>query len=35
MRVNVDGTFHCCRAVIPTMIAQGYGRIVTVASVAG
>ncbi len=35
MRINVDGTFYCCRAVIPSMIAQGYGRIVTVASVAG
>jgi 3-oxoacyl-[acyl-carrier protein] reductase len=35
MRINVDGTFHCCRAVAPSMIAQGYGRIVTVASVAG
>lgn len=35
MRVNVDGTYHCCRAVVPSMIAQGYGRIVTVASVAG
>ncbi len=35
MRLNVDGTFHCCRAIAPSMIAQGYGRIVTVASVAG
>lgn len=35
MRVNVDGTFLPCRALVPSMIAQGYGRIVTVASVAG
>ena len=35
MRINLDGTFHCCRAVAPSMIAQSYGRIVTVASVAG
>ena len=35
MRVNVDGTFLPCRAVIPSMVAQGYGRIVTIASVAG
>ena len=35
MRINVDGTAHCCRAVVPSMIAQGYGRIVTIASVAG
>ncbi len=35
MRVNLDGTWHCLRAVAPLMIKQGYGRIVTVASVAG
>jgi 2-dehydro-3-deoxy-L-rhamnonate dehydrogenase (NAD+) len=35
MRINVDGTFHCCRAVAPSMIGQGYGRIVTIASIAG
>ncbi|HVL71473.1 MAG TPA: SDR family NAD(P)-dependent oxidoreductase [Beijerinckiaceae bacterium] len=35
MRINVDGTFHCCRAVVPSMIAQNYGRIVTIASIAG
>ncbi len=34
-RINVDGTFHCCRALIPSMVRQGYGRIVTVASIAG
>ncbi|HEX7035737.1 MAG TPA: SDR family NAD(P)-dependent oxidoreductase [Pseudomonadales bacterium] len=33
--VNLSGTFHCCRAVIPAMIEAGYGRIVNVASVAG
>ncbi len=35
MRINLDGTFHCCRALVPGMIGQGYGRIVTVASIAG
>jgi NAD(P)-dependent dehydrogenase (short-subunit alcohol dehydrogenase family) len=35
MRINVDGPFHCCRAVVPSMVAQGYGRIVMVASIAG
>jgi 2-dehydro-3-deoxy-L-rhamnonate dehydrogenase (NAD+) len=35
MRINLDGTFHCCRAVAPSMITQAYGRIVTIASVAG
>ena len=34
-RINVDGTFHCCRALVPSMIKQGYGRIVTIASIAG
>ena len=33
--VNVDGTFHCCRAVAPGMIAGDYGRIVNIASIAG
>ncbi len=35
MRINVDGVFHCCRAVVPLMIRGGYGRIVNIASVAG
>jgi len=35
MAVNLDGTFHCCRAVVPAMQAQGYGRIVNIASIAG
>lgn len=35
MRINVDGTLHCCQAVIPGMIARNYGRLVLVASVAG
>jgi len=35
LSVNLDGPFHCCRAVAPTMIAQNYGRIVNIASIAG
>jgi 2-dehydro-3-deoxy-L-rhamnonate dehydrogenase (NAD+) len=35
MRVNVEGTFFCCKAVIPAMLEADYGRIVAVASVAG
>ena len=35
MRVNLDGLFHCCRAIVPLMIAQNYGRIVNIASIAG
>jgi 3-oxoacyl-[acyl-carrier protein] reductase len=33
--VNLTGTFHCCRAVLPQMVEAGYGRIVTIASIAG
>jgi NAD(P)-dependent dehydrogenase (short-subunit alcohol dehydrogenase family) len=33
--VNLHGVFHCCRAVLPQMMAQGYGRVVTIASIAG
>lgn len=35
MRINLDGPFMCCKAVVPSMIAQNYGRIVNIASVAG
>jgi 2-dehydro-3-deoxy-L-rhamnonate dehydrogenase (NAD+) len=35
LAVNLTGTFLCCRAVVPVMLEQGYGRIVTIASVAG
>jgi len=34
-RINVDGMYLCCRAVVPQMIERGYGRIVNVASIAG
>ena len=33
--INLMGTFNCCRAIIPNMIKNNYGRIVNVASVAG
>jgi 2-dehydro-3-deoxy-L-rhamnonate dehydrogenase (NAD+) len=33
--VNLTGVFLCCRAVVPQMIRQKYGRIVNVASIAG
>jgi NAD(P)-dependent dehydrogenase (short-subunit alcohol dehydrogenase family) len=35
LSINLDGPFHCCRALAPGMIAQNYGRIVNIASVAG
>ena len=33
--INLTGTFYVNRAVVPAMKAQGYGRIVNIASVAG
>jgi len=35
MAINLDGPFNCCRALAPAMIAQNYGRIVNIASIAG
>ena len=35
MRLNLDGTLHCCQAVIPGMLKRNYGRLVLVASIAG
>lgn len=33
--INLKGVFYCCRAVAPFMQANGYGRIVNIASIAG
>jgi len=33
--INLTGVFLCCRAVVPYMLKQNYGRIVNVASIAG
>ncbi|HVG48859.1 MAG TPA: SDR family NAD(P)-dependent oxidoreductase, partial [Rubellimicrobium sp.] len=33
--VDLTGIFLCCRAVVPHMRRQQYGRIVTIASIAG
>ena len=35
VQINLVGTFNCCRAIVPNMIRNDYGRIVNVASVAG
>ena len=35
LRVNLRGIFVFCRAVLPFMKRQGYGRIVNIASIAG
>ena len=33
--INLNGTFYCCKAIVPHMIKNNYGRIVNIASVAG
>jgi 3-oxoacyl-[acyl-carrier protein] reductase len=35
LRINLDGPFICCKAIVPTMLQQKYGRIVNIASIAG
>jgi len=35
LNVNLDGPFHCCRAVLPQMIARGAGKVINIASYAG
>lgn len=35
VEINLNGVFYCCRSVVPHLLANGYGRIVNVASVAG
>jgi 2-dehydro-3-deoxy-L-rhamnonate dehydrogenase (NAD+) len=35
LQVNLFGMFLCCRAVVPKMMEQAYGRIVNIASIAG
>jgi NAD(P)-dependent dehydrogenase (short-subunit alcohol dehydrogenase family) len=30
--INVDGVFYMCRAVVPHMVAAGYGRIINIGS---
>jgi 2-dehydro-3-deoxy-L-rhamnonate dehydrogenase (NAD+) len=35
LEVNTVGPFLTCRAVVPGMLARGYGRIINVASIAG
>ncbi|MGH6944756.1 MAG: SDR family NAD(P)-dependent oxidoreductase [Geminicoccaceae bacterium] len=33
--IDLSGVFYCCRALVPQMIAQNYGRICMTASIAG
>lgn len=35
MAINMDGVFHCTRAVLPHMLKRGDGRIVNIASISG
>jgi len=35
LAVNLDGTFYCTRAALPSMIERGWGRIINIASIAG
>ena len=35
MSINLKGVFLCTQAVLPTMMEQKYGRIITIASMAG
>jgi 3-oxoacyl-[acyl-carrier protein] reductase len=35
MEINLNGPFYCCHSVVPHLIANGYGRIVNIASIAG
>ncbi len=33
--LNLNATFYCCKAVVPLMIKNNYGRIVNISSIAG
>jgi 3-oxoacyl-[acyl-carrier protein] reductase len=35
LSVNLNGVFHCTKAVLPKMMKQKYGKIVNIASIAG
>jgi 2-dehydro-3-deoxy-L-rhamnonate dehydrogenase (NAD+) len=35
VHVGLTGTFYCCRTIVPHMMANHYGRIVNVSSIAG
>jgi NAD(P)-dependent dehydrogenase (short-subunit alcohol dehydrogenase family) len=35
LRINLDGPFICCKAIVPLMVKQKYGRIINIASIAG
>jgi len=35
IELDLNSTFYCCKAVVPYMIKNNYGRIVNIASIAG
>jgi 3-oxoacyl-[acyl-carrier protein] reductase len=35
MNAALKGAFHCCRHIVPTMVEQGWGRIINISSIAG
>ena len=35
MDIDLNGVFHCCKSVVPSMIENNYGRIVNISSIAG
>ncbi len=35
MNLNLNSVFYCCKAVVPFMLRNDYGRIVNIASIAG
>ena len=35
LQINLDGAFHCTKAVVPKMIERKYGKIINIASIAG
>lgn len=35
LAINLDGTFYCTRAALPSMLERGWGRIINIASIAG
>tara|TARA_Y100001970_G_scaffold271644_1_gene367339 strand:+ start:541 stop:1287 length:747 start_codon:yes stop_codon:yes gene_type:complete len=35
LNINLHSTFYCCKAIVPHMIKNNYGRIVNIASISG
>jgi NAD(P)-dependent dehydrogenase (short-subunit alcohol dehydrogenase family) len=35
LNINLSGTFYCTRAALPSMLKNGWGRVINIASIAG